>query len=178
MFAPELDARGASDPEGEEGPCISIPFRYVTRRPARCASSRWNLPTMSTPRSWRCASSSSRPGGERQRPCRRRLRPPTFPTPDPGRRAALSVSRPRWIRQHSSGGVVIRERDGKRELLVIRPAGTDRWQLPKGRVDPGETAREAALREVREEGGVVAEAIAPLDSISYFFRGGGHGYRK
>ncbi|HLJ68883.1 MAG TPA: NUDIX hydrolase [Chloroflexota bacterium] len=88
------------------------------------------------------------------------------------------MSRPRWIRQHSSGGVVIRERDGKRELLVIRPAGTDRWQLPKGRVDPGETAREAALREVREEGGVVAEAIAPLDSISYFFRGGGHGYRK
>ncbi|HKU23824.1 MAG TPA: NUDIX domain-containing protein [Candidatus Sulfotelmatobacter sp.] len=41
--------------------------------------------------------------------------------------------------------------------------------LPKGLVDPGEKALEAALREVREETGITAEPIAKLDDIKYMY---------
>lgn len=54
----------------------------------------------------------------------------------------------------AAGGVVERE-DG--ELLMIRLRG--RWDLPKGHVEMGEEAREAALREVCEETGIVADVV-------------------
>jgi 8-oxo-dGTP diphosphatase len=37
------------------------------------------------------------------------------------------------------------------------------WSLPGGRIEPGEPARAAALREIREETGVVAELAGVLD---------------
>lgn len=41
------------------------------------------------------------------------------------------------------------------------PAGLSAWQMPQGGIDPGETPREAALRELREEVGTdKAEIIA------------------
>jgi 8-oxo-dGTP pyrophosphatase MutT (NUDIX family) len=50
----------------------------------------------------------------------------------------------------AAGGVVVR---GNEVLLLWRP-GLNEIRLPKGHVEPGETRLEAALREVREEGGV------------------------
>ncbi len=50
-------------------------------------------------------------------------------------------------------------RDGK-VLLALR-ARPRRWSLPGGRIEPGETAEQAALRELREEVGVEAEIVAP-----------------
>jgi 8-oxo-dGTP pyrophosphatase MutT (NUDIX family) len=44
-----------------------------------------------------------------------------------------------------------------------------RWQLPKGMVDPGETTEVTAKREVREEGGVDSEMVAPLEVIEYWY---------
>jgi 8-oxo-dGTP pyrophosphatase MutT (NUDIX family) len=41
--------------------------------------------------------------------------------------------------------------------------------LPKGHLDPGESAREAARREVREETGVTAELVDALGEIHYEF---------
>ncbi len=49
----------------------------------------------------------------------------------------------------AAGGLVKNSR-GER-LLIFRH---DTWDLPKGKIDPGETTEEAALREVREECGI------------------------
>ncbi len=50
-------------------------------------------------------------------------------------------------------------RDGK--VLLARRARPRLWSLPGGRIEPGETAEQAALRELREEVGVEAEIVAP-----------------
>jgi len=40
------------------------------------------------------------------------------------------------------------------DLLLVRQAAIDQWVLPGGEVDPGETFREGARRELHEEAGV------------------------
>jgi len=82
--------------------------------------------------------------------------------------AVRSARRPRVVRQHSAGGVVVR--DG--ELLLISTAGGKRWQLPKGRIEAGETSEQAAVREVREETGVTGRIVAPLPGVDYWFAEG------
>lgn len=49
----------------------------------------------------------------------------------------------------ASGGLVVNE---KKELLAIRRLGF--WDLPKGKIEKGETPEEAGIREVREETGI------------------------
>lgn len=70
--------------------------------------------------------------------------------------------------EFSAGGVVYHERDGGVDVVLIR-THEGRWQLPKGWIEAGETAEAAALREAREEGGVDAQLIGPLDEIRYRF---------
>jgi 8-oxo-dGTP pyrophosphatase MutT (NUDIX family) len=54
-----------------------------------------------------------------------------------------------------AGGVVHRERGGEREFLLVTARRDPRhWVLPKGHIEPGETAEAAAVREVAEESGV------------------------
>ena len=55
--------------------------------------------------------------------------------------------RMRWVR--AAGGIVT---DDAGDMLLIRR--NDRWDLPKGKVEAGETLRQAALREVEEETGI------------------------
>jgi 8-oxo-dGTP pyrophosphatase MutT (NUDIX family) len=50
----------------------------------------------------------------------------------------------------AAGGLVVNEKD---EVLFMFRRG--KWDLPKGKLDPGETLEECALREVMEETGVV-----------------------
>jgi 8-oxo-dGTP pyrophosphatase MutT (NUDIX family) len=70
----------------------------------------------------------------------------------------------------SAGGVVFRagEREGFDVALIL--THERRWQLPKGWVEPNEEAEQAAIREVREEAGVDAELLGPLDTIEYWYR--------
>lgn len=73
-------------------------------------------------------------------------------------------------RQHSAGGAVVGVFGGRAHVAMIATRGGARWGLPKGALNPGESAEEAALREVREETNLEAELLAPLDSIEYWFR--------
>ena len=86
--------------------------------------------------------------------------------------------RKEWKKEVSAGGVVYRlGKDGPEVLLIWPEKGYgDRevkevWTFPKGWIgDHGEeTMEEAALREVREEGGVVAKIIAALGDTNYTF---------
>jgi 8-oxo-dGTP diphosphatase len=63
----------------------------------------------------------------------------------------------------AAGGVLVR--DG-RVAVVHRPKYED-WSLPKGKLDPGESFEEAALREVQEETGIRGELVRELPSTSY-----------
>ena len=53
-----------------------------------------------------------------------------------------------------AGVCFVRGRGGGAELLTVRKRGTNRFMLPGGKLDPGETAELAAVREVAEEIGV------------------------
>ena len=63
----------------------------------------------------------------------------------------------------AAGGVVVR--DG-RVLLVHRPRYDD-WTFPKGKLDPGESFEEAAVREVEEETGLRCTLGDELPSTRY-----------
>lgn len=52
-----------------------------------------------------------------------------------------------------------------REFLLMRHA--DRWDLPKGHVDPGETEMECALRELWEETGIAAADIEIVEGFRF-----------
>jgi bis(5'-nucleosidyl)-tetraphosphatase len=52
-----------------------------------------------------------------------------------------------------------------REFLLMRHA--DRWDLPKGHVDSGESEMECALRELREETGITADDIEIIDGFRF-----------
>ena len=60
-------------------------------------------------------------------------------------------------------------RDGE-VLVVHRPRYSD-WSLPKGKLDPGETWEEAAVREVEEEAGVRTRLVRELPDVTYDHRG-------
>jgi 8-oxo-dGTP diphosphatase len=69
-----------------------------------------------------------------------------------------------------AAGGVIRRDDGA--IAVVHRPRYDDWSLPKGKLDPGETWEEAALREVREETGLECELGEELSSTSYHDRKG------
>jgi 8-oxo-dGTP pyrophosphatase MutT (NUDIX family) len=61
-------------------------------------------------------------------------------------------------------GVCLRDDAGR--VLSVRKAGTRRFMLPGGKLEPGESAAEAAVREVREEIGLVLDEVRLLGEFT------------
>lgn len=82
-------------------------------------------------------------------------------------------------REFSCGGVVVRGTD----CIVIVPTrraagGEPVLALPKGHPEDGESAADAALREVREEAGVEATVREKLGEVRYWYQRDGHRIAK
>jgi 8-oxo-dGTP diphosphatase len=67
----------------------------------------------------------------------------------------------------ASGGVVYRHGEGGLEILAVHRPRYDDWSLPKGKLDPGESWQEAAIREVEEETGLRCALGAELSPVGY-----------
>lgn len=82
----------------------------------------------------------------------------------------LSVIPKTLCKDGISGVAVLPECDGKLGLVHVyrHPLGTAAWEIPRGFVDPKESAAEAALRELREEAGMETAAanLADLGTLA------------
>lgn len=73
----------------------------------------------------------------------------------------------RWV---PAAGGLVRQADTERHLFIFRRGS---WDLPKGKIDPGETPPQAALREVSEETGLrEIELGEPLPTTYHTYRNG------
>ena len=60
-------------------------------------------------------------------------------------------------KETSCGAVIARQTETGLEILLIRHMNGGHWAFPKGHVEAGETEAETALREIREETGLLVE---------------------
>jgi ADP-ribose pyrophosphatase YjhB (NUDIX family) len=71
-------------------------------------------------------------------------------------------------KEHSAGGVVVR--GGKLLLVRVENLQNEKvWCLPKGHLEKGESAEEAAVREVTEETGWKCRSLGPILTVGYSF---------
>ncbi|GAA3403715.1 deoxyribose-phosphate aldolase [Paenibacillus hodogayensis] len=70
------------------------------------------------------------------------------------------------MKEISAGGVVYRVNEGHTQIQLIM----DRYgkiTLPKGKMEPGETVEQTALREIREETGIDGRIVSVLERVDY-----------
>lgn len=73
----------------------------------------------------------------------------------------------------AAGGVISRPaKAGESEVLVVHRPRYDDWSFPKGKLESGETEQECAIREVREETGMLCETTSELTGTAYTDRRG------
>lgn len=94
------------------------------------------------------------------------------------RRARVRLKR---VDETSAGGLVVDlDGDVPRGALIGRVDRRGRllWSLPKGHVEPGETAEQAAIREIQEETGISGEILGSLGTIDFWFIADGRRIHK
>jgi len=70
--------------------------------------------------------------------------------------------------REQAGVIPFRRKKGTLEVCLIRNKGRKKWKIPKGFVDPGETAEQAALKEAWEEAGLKGRLIGePIGTYEY-----------
>lgn len=69
-------------------------------------------------------------------------------------------------REFSAGGIVF---NNKGQVLLTKHSQNKHWSFPKGLIDPGQTPEQAAIREVKEEGGVEAEIVDKVGHNKYVY---------
>ena len=71
-----------------------------------------------------------------------------------------------------AGGIVVRKNGDRLSVLLVRAKKDPTvWIFPKGHIEPGETAADAALRETREESGVDGDLVKPIGEPLAFNNG-------
>ena len=75
------------------------------------------------------------------------------------------------VREPTAGGVIFRRNQKNEiEILLIQDS-KDRWTIPKGHIEEGETAQETARREIGEEAGLKqVEILGWLGKINFRYR--------
>jgi 8-oxo-dGTP pyrophosphatase MutT (NUDIX family)/phosphohistidine phosphatase SixA len=68
---------------------------------------------------------------------------------------------------YAAGAVCWREKGKDLLVALIHRGRYHDWTFPKGKVDPGETLAETAVREIREETGLKVKLGVPLETVSY-----------
>src|SRR3954462_11244503 len=90
-----------------------------------------------------------------------------------GRRAGRPLDRRRRLRtvdETSAGGLVVDHASGPAAVIGrLDRRGRLLWSLPKGHIEAGETAEQAAVREVEEETGIAGEILAARGTIACWF---------
>jgi len=97
-------------------------------------------------------------------------------------RINLNLSNNNTIREFSAGGIVLDSISKNANVLLISRKKinpyflnfsdkTEKtvWCLPKGKIEKSEDVKDAALREVREETGIIAKIIKKIDQIEYCY---------
>ncbi len=74
------------------------------------------------------------------------------------------------VREPTAGGIVFRHGEKGIEILLIQDA-KDRWTIPKGHIEEGETAQQTARREIGEEAGLKeVDILGWLGKIHFRYR--------
>jgi ADP-ribose pyrophosphatase YjhB (NUDIX family) len=75
------------------------------------------------------------------------------------------------VREPTAGGVIFRRNDKKEVEILLIQDSKDRWTIPKGHIEEGETAQETAKREIGEEAGLKnVEILGWLGKIHFRYR--------
>lgn len=115
--------------------------------------------------------------------------PRSFPLPPGGAALRINLAVPfanrtgmlPVVSEVSAGGVVVDTTCPKLSTAIIarrNRGGRLEWCLPKGHLESNESAEEAAVREVREETGIISRVEKHLGVIDYWFTGHDHRIHK
>ena len=85
--------------------------------------------------------------------------------------------------EYSAGGIIYRIENEEPQFLLIKNAAfkdptKTYWGFPKGHLEEGEGAEQAALREVQEETGIEVELLELIDKVEYTFHHPQHDLTK